>query len=304
MFANLGAVWIVHSVSFVHWEFNLLALYIGSSLGSDALDELRDNPLIMTVVITLGPLTQLFCEYLSDKNIKIKDTFCVWLVNLEYIKNNWKAYNIKKHQILEIVRKNNQPKEDEQINSNLRKSDSSLSSTSSTSSSSAAEASNLRNNNQQREDGQSKNQNLRKSDSSLSSSTAEDYPEDAPLFGGDSIKLPNGQTIREIIFPLYEKAEPSDLLKIGILCLDDPIYNEHPYSLISQKYKQNLDQLVQSSDINETISKRINETKQIKNIEEASRMLKSWYQQDDLFSFKFESSIQNLIRKLVERVTQ
>ncbi|KAF0468345.1 hypothetical protein F8M41_025832 [Gigaspora margarita] len=132
-----------------------------------------------------------------DKNIKIKDTFRVWLVNIEYIKNNWKAYNVKKHQILEIVRKNNQPKEDEQINSNLRKSDSSLSSTSSTSSSSAAEASNLRNNNQQREDGQS-----------ISSSTAEAYPEDAPLFGSDSIKLPNGQTIREIIFPLYEKAEP------------------------------------------------------------------------------------------------
>ncbi|RIB29408.1 hypothetical protein C2G38_2238936 [Gigaspora rosea] len=189
-------------------------------------------------------------------------------MNLEYVKNNWKKYNIKKHQVVEILRRNNSKREDKQINQNLRKS--SLTAASSTSVQ-QSEANNL-------------------------------YPVDAPLFGGDSVKLANGQTIREIIFPLYKKAKPSDLLKIGILCLDDPIYNEYPYSLISQKYKQQLDQLVQSSDISEAITQRINEAKQIMNIKEANRMLKSWYQQDDLFSFNFELSMQNLIRKLVERI--
>ncbi|CAG8578368.1 3180_t:CDS:10 [Dentiscutata erythropus] len=122
--------------------------------------------------------------------------------------------------------------------------------------------------------------NFRKSHSSSSLTSEENDLVDAPLFGGDSIKLANGQTIREIILPLYNKAELSDLLKIGIIYLD---------------------QQVQPSDICEAISIRIDEAKQIMSIEEANRMLKSWYQQDDLFTFNFELSMQNLIRKLVER---
>ncbi|RIB03746.1 hypothetical protein C2G38_2122339 [Gigaspora rosea] len=87
-----------------------------------------------------------------------------------------------------------------------------------------------------------------------SSWSNETYP-DAPLFGGDEVKLSNGKTVRETIFPIYEQADSS-----------------------------------------------IKETRHINSLEDASCMLKSWYQEDDLFSCNFELSMKNFIRKLVERI--
>ncbi|CAG8842016.1 6583_t:CDS:2, partial [Gigaspora margarita] len=43
----------------------------------------------------------------------------------------------------------------------------------------------------------------------ISSSWSNETYSDAPLFGGDDVKLSNGKTGRETIFPIYEQADSS-----------------------------------------------------------------------------------------------
>ncbi|KAF0406184.1 hypothetical protein F8M41_008860 [Gigaspora margarita] len=46
----------------------------------------------------------------------------------------------------------------------------------------------------------------------ISSSWSNETYSDAPLFGGDDVKLSNGKTGREPIFPIYEQADSSNPL--------------------------------------------------------------------------------------------
>ncbi|CAG8777804.1 16011_t:CDS:1, partial [Racocetra fulgida] len=67
------------------------------------------------------------------------------------------------------------------------------------------------------------------------------------------------------------------------------------------KYRQNLDDLVSSTDLGDKIIQRINEISQMSNIEDATCFIKSWYQEDDLFSEDLEASMLNFIRNLDEK---
>ncbi|CAG8636475.1 27494_t:CDS:2, partial [Racocetra persica] len=117
----------------------------------------------------------------------------------------------------------------------------------------------------------------------------------------DDTILENGATIQELMLPIYENANASDVIKIGVLCTNDRLYENYPYNLILKKYQQNLDDLVPSSEISERISKRINEISDISDIKEAERVIKSWHNNDELFSNDFDASILNFIRNLFEK---
>ncbi|CAG8727466.1 16894_t:CDS:2, partial [Racocetra fulgida] len=62
-----------------------------------------------------------------------------------------------------------------------------------------------------------------------------------PLFGGVCI--------------LATPVEP-DVIKIGVLDLEKPIFKKHPYNLVAEKFRQNLNNLVPSSDIDIEIMNR------------------------------------------------
>ncbi|KAF0415744.1 hypothetical protein F8M41_007574 [Gigaspora margarita] len=131
--------------------------------------------------------------------------------------------------------------------------------------------------------------------SSKLSPFVEKNKENVPLFGG-------GATIRELMLPIYENADAYDVIKIGVLCINDRLYENYPYNLILKKCQQNLDNLVPSSEISERISKRINEISDISDIKEAERVIKSWHNNDELFSDDFDASILNFIRNLFEKM--
>lgn len=138
--------------------------------------------------------------------------------------------------------------------------------------------------------------------SSKLSPFVEKNKENVPLFGGDYTILEKGATIRELMLPIYENADAYDVIKIGVLCINDRLYENYPYNLILKKCQQNLDNLVPSSEISERISKRINEISDISDIKEAERVIKSWHNNDELFSDDFDASILNFIRNLFEKI--
>ncbi|CAG8843405.1 42971_t:CDS:2, partial [Gigaspora margarita] len=119
----------------------------------------------------------------------------------------------------------------------------------------------------------------------------------------DDMILENGATIQELMLPIYENADTYDVVKIGVLCINNRLYENYPYNLILQKCQQNLDDLVPSSEISVRISKRINEISDISDIKEAEHVIKSWHNNNELFSDDFNASILNFIRNLFEKIS-
>ncbi|CAG8785851.1 4291_t:CDS:1, partial [Racocetra fulgida] len=68
------------------------------------------------------------------------------------------------------------------------------------------------------------------------------------------------------------------VIKIGVLDLEKQIFKQHPYNLVAEKFWQNLNNLVTSSDIDIQIMNRLNELREISNIEKANNYIKKWQQ--------------------------
>ncbi|CAJ0750807.1 20660_t:CDS:2 [Entrophospora sp. SA101] len=121
-----------------------------------------------------------------------------------------------------------------------------------------------------------------------------------PLLGGD-LNLPSGKKISDILLPIYKDANENDLIKIGVLDLDNPRYKDPSYNELLI-YKRTLDDLVSSKKIGKQIFQRIDEIKKIEGFEEAQKNLKLWYKDDDLFSTDFDPMIMTFLRRLVEKI--
>ncbi|CAJ0627042.1 842_t:CDS:2 [Entrophospora sp. SA101] len=103
----------------------------------------------------------------------------------------------------------------------------------------------------------------------------------------------------KLLSHIYISISYGELIKIGIIDLDSPTYNE--LSLLN-KYQNNLNDLITSSEIDERIIKRIKIISKLKTFPESEQILKKFYANDSIYSNDLVDSIQFASRAFTEKL--
>ncbi|CAH1766869.1 14996_t:CDS:2, partial [Entrophospora sp. SA101] len=118
-----------------------------------------------------------------------------------------------------------------------------------------------------------------------------------PSFGGNGLFLSDDITIYSILYPLFQKVSQRNVLKIGILDLNDSIFDKSPFDAIKNRFVKNLDQYIQSININQEIRDRIIALSSSDSFEKIEIMLKKFFSMDSLFSTEFNSAMLVFVTK-------
>ncbi|CAJ0841431.1 12981_t:CDS:2, partial [Entrophospora sp. SA101] len=111
-----------------------------------------------------------------------------------------------------------------------------------------------------------------------------------PSFGGNGLFLSDDITIYSILYPLFQKVSQRNVLKIGILDLNDSIFDKSPFDAIKNRFVKNLDQYIQSININQEIRDRIIALSSSDSFEKIEIMLKKFFSMDSLFNLFYDNN--------------
>ncbi|CAH1764401.1 11828_t:CDS:2, partial [Entrophospora sp. SA101] len=104
---------------------------------------------------------------------------------------------------------------------------------------------------------------------------------------------------QRLLIPIFKAASKNDLIKIGIMNLEEKQYKSGQLKIFNKKFKFNLDVTPFEHD---DIVKIINRLSNINNLEDGIVILKELYQVENMLSYDFVDSMKSFIRKVNEKM--